>query len=72
MSGSDYSPVARIPLNAEALIVLRQINGAEQVVLSSPITLIPSSNDLSIVLSISFDLLLKISIAHVLSNRSLL
>ena len=72
ISGSAYSPDATIPFQADTLIVLRQISGAEQVVLSFPITLIPSSNDLSIVLSISFDLLLKTSIAQVLSNKSLL
>jgi len=72
ISGSAYSPDATIPFQAEALMVLRQISGAEQVVLSFPITLIPSSKDLSIVLSISLDLLLKTSIAQVLSNKSLL
>jgi hypothetical protein len=72
ISGSAYSPDATIPFQADALIVLRQISGAEQVVLSFPITLIPSSNDLSIVLSINFDLLLKTSIAQVFSSKSLL
>lgn len=45
--------------------MLRQIKGDEQVVLSLPITLIPSSKHFSIVLSINFDWLLKISIAQV-------
>jgi len=71
MSGEACSPVARIPFWAEALIVLRQIRGDEQVVLSFPITLMPSSKHFSMLLSISFDWLLKISMAHVLRIISL-
>ena len=71
ISGSHYSPLISIPLPPHARILFLQIDGVHIVAVFSPITRIPLPWALSIMLSITRDLLFRISIPPSFKANSL-